>query len=216
MNNISGQELLKPLADLTESVRKLIAPFSDPLLKELGEYVAARIRFIHFKRSLKVLEEAKRLLGERGMEPKAVDLKILLPILEGAGLEDNDDLINMWSGLLASAAGEGRVLPSFPHILSELSPIEARIIDYIYTHREEIQYAGGNLGVDKQILEKAIGLNSEEYGIRILNLRRLELILQVTTDGMLWQPGHGNWGAGGHVGLTHLRQWQKNSHVKTA
>lgn len=204
MNTESGQEMLKPTADITESVRKFIAPFSDPVLKELGEYVAGRIRFIHFKRSIKVLEEAKRLLDERGIKPNPVDLKILVPILEGAGLESKDDLINMWSGLLASAASCGEVLPSFARILSDLSPEEARILDYIHTHKQEVQYTGGNFGVEKQELEKAIALNSEEYGVLILNLRRLELVFEVTTDGMIWQPGHGSWGAGGHIGLTAL------------
>lgn len=204
MNTESGQEVLKPIADITESLRKFIAPFSDPILKELGEYIAGRIRFIHFKRSIKVLEEAKRFLDERGIKPNPVDLKILVPILEGAGLEGNDDLISMWSGLLASAASCGKVLPSFARILGDLSPEEARILDYIYTHRQEIQYTGGNFGIEKQELEKATELNSEEYGILILNLRRLELVFEVTSDGMIWQPGHGGWGAGGHIGLTSL------------
>jgi hypothetical protein len=202
MNNGSGKELLPSLAELAESVRKLIAPFSDPVLKELGEYVAGKIRFINFRNSLKVLEQAKCRLDALGMRPNSVNLKILVPILDGAGLEDNDDLIEMWSGLLASAAGNCKVLPSFAHILTELSPIEAKILDYIHTYRQEIEY--GNLGVDKQQLEKAIGLNIEEYGILILNLRRLELIFEITTDGMMWQVGHGDWGAGGHIGLTAL------------
>jgi len=195
--------LLKPLADITESLRKAIAPFTEPVLKEIGEYIAGRIRFINFKRSIKVLEEAKRLLDQKGIKPKAVNLKILVPILEGAGLEESDDLIEMWSGLLASAASEVEVLPSFPRILSELSPIEAKILDYVYTHRKQIQYEA-TPGVGKEELEHAAGLPVEQYAVRILNLRRLGLIDQVTSDGMLWQRGMGDWGAGGHVGLTAL------------
>jgi len=203
MSNDSGQKLLKPLADLSESVRKLIAPFSDPVLKELGEYVAGRIRFIHFKRSLKVLEGAKCLLDEQRIKPKVVNLKILVPILEGAGLEESDDLIEMWSGLLASAASEGKVLPSFARILSGLSPSEAKILDYIYAHHKQVEYEA-TPGVDKQELESAMGLPVDEYAIRIQNLRRLGLIDQVTTDAMFWKRGMGDWSSGGHVGLTAL------------
>jgi len=203
MNSGNGQELMEPIADLTESLRKLIAPFSDPVLKEIGEYVAGRIRFVHFKRCLKVLEEAKCLLDERGIKPNSVDPKILVPILEGAGLEDNDGLISMWSGLLASAASGGKVLPSFARILGEISPEEARILDYIYTYRKEIKLIP-NAGVEKEELEKAIGLPVDEYGIRILNLLRLGLIEEVTSDAMHWRPGYGGWAAGGHVGLTAL------------
>ena len=204
MNTESGQEVLNSIAEITESVRKFIAPFSDPVLKELGNMLLEKIRFIDFKRSIKVLEEAKRLLDKRGIKPTPVALKILVPILESAGLEDNDDLINMWSGLLASAASSGEVLPSFVRILGDLSAEEARILDYIHTHKQEVQYTGGNFGVEKQELEKTTGLNSEEYGVLILNLRRLELVFEVTTDGMFWQSGHGHWGAEGHIGLTAL------------
>lgn len=203
MNEGSGDGLLEPIADIAKSIKELISPFSDPILKELGEYVAGRIRFVHFKRSLKVLEQAKALLDKRGISPRAVNLRILVPLLENVGLEDDDDLIGLWSGLLASAATDGDILPSFVHILSEISPDEARILDYIYIHRTK-QNLLPNPAVDKAELEKAFDLDPDAYGIRLLNLLRLGLIEEVSTDAMIWRIGYGAWGAGGTVGLTAL------------
>jgi len=195
---------LKPIADLSETIRKLIAPFSDPVLKELGEYLAGRIRYINFKRSLKVIEEAKCLLDEQGIKPKAVSLKILVPLLENAGLEDNDDLISLWSGLLASSASAEDILPSFVNILSEIGSHEAKILNYIFMNRKQQNVIPSSGVVDKEELLRAFDLNHDEYGIRILNLLRLGLIEEVTTDGMMWKPGYGNWSAGGTVGLSAL------------
>ena len=124
---MSVTDLAKAGAELAETVRKLIAPFLEPVSSEAGLYVAEKIRFVRFQNSLRVLERASQLLANYGINPKAVNLKLLVPILEGAGLEDNDDLIEKWSGLLASAASGGEVLPAFARILAELGPDEAKI-----------------------------------------------------------------------------------------
>ena len=203
MNDRGGDSLLVPVADIAKSIKEFISPFSGPVLKELGGYVAGRIRFVHFKRSLKVLEQAKALLDKRGISPRAVNLKILVPLLENVGLEDSDDLIGLWSGLLASAATDEDILPSFVHILSEISPDEARILDYIHIHRTK-QNLLPNPAVDKEELEKAFDLTPDAYGIRLLNLLRLGLIEEVSSDAMIWRTGYGSWGAGGTVGLTAL------------
>jgi hypothetical protein len=122
---------LAPVADLTESVRKLVAPFTDPVLSELGQYLADRIRFLRFRFSLRAVERANEMLAQAGQVPQPVDPKILVAVLEGAGLESDADLVEMWAGLLASAASSSEVLPSFPKILGDLSPEEARILDWI-------------------------------------------------------------------------------------
>lgn len=106
-------DLGKAGAELAETLRKLIAPFSDPVLSEAGVYIADKIRFLRFQNSLHVLERAKQLLSDSGIDPQAVDLKILVLILESASLESNNELIEKWATLLASAASGGQVLPAF-------------------------------------------------------------------------------------------------------
>jgi Abortive infection alpha len=125
--------------ELAETIRKLVEPFSEPVLSELGLYVADKVRFIRFKNSIKVLERARELLYEHGYEPMVVKPKVLVPILEGAGLEDTDDLIEKWSRLLASAASGGEVLPAFARILAEIGPDEVRILDHV-TDYSKIEY----------------------------------------------------------------------------
>ena len=67
-------------------------------------------------------------------------IKLLFPLLEGASLEENEDLHTMWAALLANAAATddtNRVRPGFIASLRQLSPDEALILTYIYDHASE-------------------------------------------------------------------------------
>lgn len=76
-------------------------------------------------------------LNASGITPHAVSVKVLVPLLDGASLEDeeNEEMIDRWAALLAHAAAGApveMVLPSFPRILAELSPAEAVLLDSLY------------------------------------------------------------------------------------
>jgi len=85
-----------------------------------------------------MLTTAEGFLAARGIDPQHVPAKILFPLLDYGSREDPDDaeMVTRWAALLANAAaGDGAgaaVLPSFPRILSELSPEEAAILDLLY------------------------------------------------------------------------------------
>jgi hypothetical protein len=97
-----------------------------------------RVRLKRWKAEILMLEEAREFLDLRGIDPSAVPVKTLLPLLDYAAREDPDDqdMIRRWAALLANAAdsrpGASYVLPSFPRILAELSPHEAAILDTLY------------------------------------------------------------------------------------
>jgi hypothetical protein len=61
----------------------------------------------------------------------------LLPILENASLEDDDDLHDRWANLLANAARpypRDTVKPYFTDILREIDAEEARLLDRLYEY----------------------------------------------------------------------------------
>src|SRR5438270_12619697 len=97
-----------------------------------------RVRLRRWKAEVKMLDEARQFLEERGIDPAAVPAKTLFPLLDYALREDPDDeaMITRWAALLANAAdgrsGASYVLPSFPRILAELSPQEAAMLDTLY------------------------------------------------------------------------------------
>lgn len=107
-------------------------------LVEAADSWRDRVRLRRWKAEILMLTEAEQFLAERGIDPRHISAKILFPLLDYASREDPDDaeMITRWAALLANAAaGSERgsaVLPSFPRILSELSPEEAAILDVLY------------------------------------------------------------------------------------
>uniref|UniRef100_B8HJK8 DUF4393 domain-containing protein n=1 Tax=Cyanothece sp. (strain PCC 7425 / ATCC 29141) TaxID=395961 RepID=B8HJK8_CYAP4 len=160
----------KAISALSQPIQGFLSTILGPAAKEAGELFADNVKFIRWKNSLRILEKAQKEIEIRGIQPKKVPLKTLLPILEGASLEsDDENLQAKWSNLLTSAVSGGSSHPSYPKILSELEHFEARILDYLYLfelklvsrkaelNKVEQQYPGrNNLALRKQKTEEVI------------------------------------------------------------
>jgi len=120
--------------DLVPELKEIIVKLVGPTSEELGIWLREKVRFLRFKSSIKVFNRAKEKLIEAGFsEPKPVDLKTLIPLLENCSLENEDsELIEKWAGLLSSAIAFGLKNYSYPHILKQLSPEEAKELDLLY------------------------------------------------------------------------------------
>lgn len=108
---------------------------------EVGAALADRIRFRRWKTNVKLLEKAAKFAEERGIDPEAVPVKTLFPLLEKGSLEDpeDEDMIDRWANLLTSSADpNGEVPPSFPEILSQLTSFEARLLNTLYDRATDL------------------------------------------------------------------------------
>jgi hypothetical protein len=121
-----------------------------PAARELGLFLAEEVKTIGSIREAKrmtTLARAAEMVKAAGFEPQQIPRKILVPILEGASLEDDPDLTERWAALLANASREGAGAaagPRFPYILQQISPLEALILDYLRSHHADQQkYSGG-------------------------------------------------------------------------
>jgi hypothetical protein len=78
----------------------------------------------------------KQILAETNIQPGQVPFKVLLPLVENASIEEDDDLQDRWAAMLANAAagcnGGSGVEPVFPLILKELGIQEVRFLDELY------------------------------------------------------------------------------------
>jgi hypothetical protein len=124
----------KAISSVSQPIQAFLSTILGPASAEVGELLADNIKFIRWKNTLRILEKAQKEMKDRGLQPKEVPLKTLVPILEGASLEgDSENLQAKWSNLLTSAASGNISHPSYPKILSELIHSEAKILDYLYT-----------------------------------------------------------------------------------
>ena len=120
--------VMAPLKDL---LSRLLGPFAD----EIGGLFADPVRVFRLRRSVKLLEKVKQVLHDAGIDPKVVPLKVILPILEHASLEDSEDLHDRWVNLLANAAaGESSsgYHATFVDILKGLSASDPLLLDLLY------------------------------------------------------------------------------------
>jgi hypothetical protein len=93
------------------------------------EWIADIIRGRRARTQIKVLTKTAAALDEAGLSAAVVPNKVLVPLLEFAGLEDEDDdaMLNRWANLLATAATKpDRRHVAYPELLRQLEPVEAQ------------------------------------------------------------------------------------------
>lgn len=114
----------------TGIVKRMLGPAAD----ELAEMWRDQVRLYRYERQLKCVQKAEKMAQEAGFVPQAVPPKLLFPLLEGASMEDDENLHDMWAALLANAASpdyRGKVRPAFIAVLKQMAPDEAVLLNRI-------------------------------------------------------------------------------------
>ena len=156
-----------------EAVKEFAGKIIGPALEEVGLTLGDHVRSFRLKRQIQLFLTAQERLNRAGIDPGTIPLRTFVPLLEGASLEDDEELGQKWSGLLASAAaGEKgpRVLPSFPIILRQLTPNDARILDLLMDSR-----VPDGAYLDRILIPFRVA-HPEDFGIAVDGLLGLGLI----------------------------------------
>jgi hypothetical protein len=120
-----GAGALAAAIPFTSVVKRMLGPTAD----ELAEMWRDQVRMYRYERQLKCVEKAERMAQDAGFTPQAVPPKILFPLLEGASMEEDETLHEMWAALLANASRSSMtVRPNFISILRDMAPDEATIL----------------------------------------------------------------------------------------
>jgi Abortive infection alpha len=126
-----GAGALAAAVPFTAIVKRMLGPAAD----ELGQRFGDRVRLYRYGRSLDMLKKAEKMAADAGFAPKAVPIKLLFPLLEGASLEEDEDLHTMWAALLANAASPEnptKIRPAFIAILKQMAPDEAALLNWMF------------------------------------------------------------------------------------
>lgn len=146
------------------------------ILADAFGFVRAELLIPYLARTKRRLEEAGIDYGNLG----PLDVSKLFPILESASIAAEESMQDRWASLLANALVEpDGVLTSFAAILRELDPMDARVLDHMFTTsvkgeaRAEVTTPGPTL----EAIEHGAGLGPGVYTqARLENLVRLELV----------------------------------------
>lgn len=117
-----------------EILKRVVLPSADAL----GERLKSRVE--------RCFEKSAKMLDDAGSTVQAVPDKLVIEILQGASLEENENLHTMFASLLANAASvenAASVQSGFVAILKQMSPAEALLLKFIADREDKDQYGAG-------------------------------------------------------------------------
>lgn len=167
---------------IVEETKGLINRLLGPSFDEVGAMIADKVRIYRWESQLKLLKKTFSILEAAGIHEPRINIKVLLPLLETASLEDNEDMSARWASLLASAADpkdQNGSEATFVEILKQLSPNDALVLDVFYEQIEQYnkpETEWAEHGVQIPILQKMLDLNNSRFNMVLDNLLRLRLV----------------------------------------
>ena len=112
-----------------------------PSVEETGLFLKEKVASLRFKNQVKMLIKAKEICERNGISPKSISLKLLCPLIEYAGLEEDEILQDKWANLLVNMVDSEQNIENhvFPYILSQVSLEEFMLIESVYKIKVERQ-----------------------------------------------------------------------------
>lgn len=178
---------LEPIEKITRELRQLVYELLSPGFREAGLYIADKIKYLRIKNAILAIKKAKEIIENEGVEEFYIEPRNLFPLIEHCSLEENDELIEKWANLIASAGVDKSFTPSYISILSSLSPAEVYVLDTISKNSEQVAGMGvyQYFGVELKILITICGFDRNDIVGILSNLERLGLAIRVFRD----EPG---------------------------
>ncbi|WP_299761832.1 Abi-alpha family protein [uncultured Dokdonia sp.] len=117
--NIKSSTIEKGLELAKEFLGKLLGPS----FEEVGLLVSENIKYFRFKNQIRILNKAQKYIESRNISTKQIPVKILVPLLENASLEENENLQDKWANMISNMADSESNLQNhvFPYILGQIS-----------------------------------------------------------------------------------------------
>jgi hypothetical protein len=173
-----GREILQTLRGLGSFIEKALGSVPEDLIAYLG---GDWLRFRRADNIARLLQGARSRLSERNVpEPKPASLSIALPILRAGADEDREDLVDLWTRLLANAMDPNlaNVRYSFIEAVKAMDPIDAVILRFLHNSDLERIYRGqrgstGSQETNTILIADALCNRSDEIEVSFEHLESL-------------------------------------------
>lgn len=153
MDPMSAEVVKAVTGPLTEGGQKVLAQLFGGAAGQLGAYFKDRVVLWRAGRGIYTAQRSTEMLVAAGLKPKPVAMKALLNIMDGATLEDDDEISEMWAALLANASVTdlNDAEAAFSAILRQLSLTDAVVLKAAAVTRGESYTRGLNLSVGRDL-----------------------------------------------------------------
>lgn len=160
--------------------------------QEFWGAVADGIHYRFYPRTVKQALAAAQKIKQLDLPRRAyseIPDPLLKAILEAGAIEDDAEMQIVWANLLVNALTDRtpEVHPAYPKILSELRPVEARLLDRIFDAAHISAGAPWDQAIVqvKNRFQEELGLSVEAFDLAVDNLARLHLVALQRADGAI-------------------------------
>ena len=200
-------EIAKATQEVAKTARSGIeaaSGFGSFLSRVLGEpletavgMVTDKLKFMRLERRTRLADRYNETMAQRGLksEYQPVPLKIALPAIEQATVEEDNELQDLWANLLASAHDptlNNIVRSGFVDILKQLEVVDVHVLNYVYTdiltrnlpnveewqtkHGRDLRLEPVKYGVRGSDVENALRIPDSIYNCAVDNLVRVQCL----------------------------------------
>lgn len=188
-----AQEIVKAFRGLGSFLERALGSTPEDLVGYLGG------DWLHIRRVesiIKILYKTRERLAAIGnKETKPAPLSVALPILQGAADEDREELVDLWTRLLASAmdpATRNNVRQAFIAAVREMDPPDAKIMHHLYVEQvTRIRRGGGGDRKDTSTenISNILGDRRDDVELSIEHLEGLGFLSTLpNNDKNMWFP----------------------------
>lgn len=194
------REVAKTTGKAVDGIRDFgvfIADHTRGSLEQAMGMIEDKFTYMRWERQQRLMLRAKEYQNELGLDgpTKPLSMKIAIPLLQGASLEEDDELQDRWAKLLVNATDERNdfeIPRIYITVLEHINSFEAQLLDKIYSLPKE----EAKEGIWTKNLPDEIILNHQEgedmsltplLELALANLSQLSLI----TGAMFWGGGVG-------------------------
>ncbi|MHC4445246.1 MAG: Abi-alpha family protein [Planctomycetota bacterium] len=130
MNSIPEEQVL---AKALEAAKDYADTIVKAPLKQLGGVLSDSIGYWRLKNQVRILLKARSYLEQSGVDAKKLLPDVFVPIIEEGSYHSDSDLADMYASLLAAhlESDEEDVHPSYCKVLSQMSPLDATLLQYL-------------------------------------------------------------------------------------
>lgn len=128
-------DMIEKSVDLAEKVGGFIAPLIKGTLEQGIGIFEDKLKYARWERQVRLMQRAQKFMDERGIQVEnPIPLKYAVPLLQGASLEDDDHLQDLWAKLIVNSVADNGIelRRVYIDILERITPLEAKILEKIY------------------------------------------------------------------------------------
>ncbi len=141
-----------------------------PSIEETGLLIKDHVTMWKFTNQVKMLNKAKLICEKNNIPIKKISLKLLCPLLDHSGLEEDEILLDKWAILLSNMVNSDLNIENhvFPYILGQLSSNEFVVLEKVYDEKvvrvnryttELSEFKESQQKIEKELDEKISEIN---------------------------------------------------------